>query len=1329
DGVLDGKTRFINGEPGALYYGQALSGTDYRHEIGVGAFRIADTRARGGVTPSAMSAMINAARLFAESNDPLFGDAAAAPFDDQAPVFTDDTLEFVGYNREKKYVEYRISVRDNIAVQRIAVSVDVRAGEFKPAYIENILPGNLIRLYVGDVGPGTHQLLVDAMDVVGNSATKIYSVALPDGKPLLVLDTPRITKEASFRIGGRYIDEGGSGIKSIAITQNARTYTATLDSTASTWYADLTLASGTNTLSVRITDNQGLFRDVAYAIVVDDTPPDVTVAYSNAEFYRNGQVIAGKLGSASATSDPLYVPTARVGYANPAADAATLANNSIPFYSLRVSDNISAPTDIKVRFQYRLNDIIKAPYRSILATANDPALYTLPLIRELLSDDWYQANPGDVHTLDIEFTDTVGNVNTRSYQFKAFFGVPRLGINSRVRFAHVEVYTYVNGAKGGRVGACDTDAGGQCDIRVLADSQFLYAELHNGRYAEPATQTDLPLIASDTLTGLADFKGRDLTVVISPFTHLAMGLIDYAIENGVSLSSAYTQTITDLTAVYNFDVMTTVPADPQALAFSDTPPSNATRYALLLAGLSEWASNFTPASSSVTAAQAFYRDARADGLLDGFGLDAQQGRSALSFGGHTLDANDYRFQLANNALAYIKKHYTLSAPAMQAVVQNLQAWAANTHPRFGNLTPLTLNTQLPVVSVLSATLTTAANYPMRVNVTPGTVAVGAVRVGTTAATLVANTTEWNATSRLNTQGKNTLTIRVYDIANNELLTKNVDITLDNLGPDVVVTQPTGINNSTVTVADLSLTGTAADATGLDYLNLQLGTQVTRANASPWTAKFKLAPGTNTLALEARDTLGNLTTQTLTVYYSVPGPIVTFNPYSTRSANTKPQFSGTVNPLGMTFTMNATLFVQAASGWVQKATLAVVPNNANAWTLDLFTGSALTLATGNYKLSIVAQNSQKNSTITDTLFSVDTVGPNLRLLSAANTRVNPYTLNLEVIDAEGGSIVSVTVDGVNATSASNNQWTYAVPRVPSDGMRAHTVVAKDDLGNTSTQVFNVTLDTVVPLISMTDPILPAGPTQRLWRNTKNATLSYSVSDTTAPLTSGVQVNGGIVLAEGPHAQSVNVQIPLSQEGANTVRINATDGVGNTAFKEFIVYRDTLAPQLSSVTAPPSVVATAKANFVVDVIEANLSSFSVAMSAAGATPISGEIVLDVNVGTTVTTSVGTLTYTAATGRLSGSIGLGSGTNTLVIKASDAAGNVSNVITFNTRLDTTAPSISVTGLNAQTNAVVTASATLSGTLNDDTYPVNVSGKYQTLNNQCQLSAVTPFAIGNVS
>ncbi|MEK6748962.1 MAG: Ig-like domain-containing protein, partial [Pseudomonadota bacterium] len=1272
DGILDGIVHFNMGGASStdtLEYGAVkLNSIGYRQGLGQGALKIA--MARNDSVRLRFDEMMHQAHAFAMSADALFGAAAPLPFDDQPPTFSSDPdPEIIGIDRAQSSVTYRINVTDNVGVQRISVTID------------NVLlnqditsNGNQIKIWANGssgVGPGEHTMVVEALDNLGNKSSKSYIITLPDGKPIVSIRSPELTNQRVYHAFGSFSDDSGTGIKSISVAVGAQTITATLDATYAVWNADVALTGGVNQLQINIADNNNNSRTVMRTVTVDDLLPSVNILPSdNVVYYRNNMQVAGNLSSANANSDPLYVPIARIGFANPAADATVLSAAQIPYYALTVGDNLSAASDIGVSVQYRLGGNIVTAKHPLRPTLDNAAVYVMPLIKQTLAENWYQADPGDVHTLEFEIRDKAGNSLTQIIAFKAFFDLPQLKILSGMKNAQALAHTFVDGAPGGQVGACNTDVSGQCTMRLLIDPQFLHVKIGGGSYFESATATEAKLSPDEYLSNVIDYRGGNGQVVVTPYTHLGVGLIQNGVANGATVSAAYAQTATDLAAIYGFDVLTTVPADPGALNLTNPPLSKEVRYALLLAGLSDWTAQVgsrngtAPHSTytSVSAAQKFYLDTLADGLLDGMALNANNQSQALMLGSVAIDANSYRHEIASGALNFVARNYTLSSTAMQAVLQNVQDIAANPHAKFAGQTPVTINAQQPVISVISAAFTTQANFAAKVRVTPGTVAIGAVSIGGVVATGGANN-EWTATVTLAQQGRNTLAVRVLDTAASELLTQNIDVLLDNVGPVVKMTNPSSTANVVVNSANFSLSGTATDSSGIANVKVQIGTQTIDATGTAWAANLVLTPGANSVSIVATDALGNTTTQNLSVTYSVAGPAVSISPVpAARIKNTRPQFSGAVDAFGLTYTLNAVLYAANGTTWNSLAQKTVVPSATNAWSLDMFTGTSITALTdGRYKLSLTANNSLNTASVTDVIFVVDTLGPSIQLVSPQGpTRANPYTLTVEAVDT-GGVVSSLTVNSFAATSTANNHWTYLTPTYTIDGIKTFDVRAQDDLGNTSLTTLSITLDTTGPALVIVKPA------DQQWVNTASAVVTYTVDDVSLPTSAVLQVNNVGVTRDAQN----NVVIP--NEGANMVTVIASDGVGNQATRSVTVNRDTILPQVNVITAPPTATAIANTSFVLKVTEVNLQRILVKISSVGG--YAGTVDLaDVTKAATLTLAAGSVSYNSATGQISGSVGLGGGANDISLEAYDFAANRSNVVIFHSIVDTQAPTGSI-------------------------------------------------------
>ncbi|MEK6748211.1 MAG: hypothetical protein AABY83_03275 [Pseudomonadota bacterium] len=1245
DGVLDGKDiNLTNGAARQLRYGaESLNSTRYRKFLGQGALQLANLYSGSNNIP--FENVVHDIHAFAESRrDALFGLGVPMPFDSDPPTLSQPVR--TNYAAATGIATYRIEAQDAVGVHSIKIYVDNVLVNENTSSNTTTLP-----LHLNDVGPGPHTLSVEAMDILGNSDTRTFPIIMPDGKPVVELTSTTITNNTAYVAQGSYLDDENAGITSINIGVGNTQVPATIDRATGRWQAALTLADGDNNLQVRITNNKSAFRDTAYTVSVDTLAPSVAVGTSGALFYRNGLAVAGDLSSANTGSDPLFVASERISYANPTAPPLELNTVQIPYYTLQVADNLIA-NGVSVYMQYRKNAAVLSPLRRLRPAAEDSTLYVIPLISEMLANAWYQSEPTDVHFLDFEINDAAGNKTVKNMTFKAFFELPKINVATSVSGARVHAHEFINGALGGQVGSCVTDILGQCGLRVLVDPGLIHFKLMDGGYQESATGIVAPLRTEEMLTSILDFHGVDTRVAITPYTHLGMGLIQHAVNSGVPPLSAYNQGLADLATLYGYDIFGTVPDDPTKLNLTGATLPGETRYALLLAGLSNWTAqlntlkSYAPHSvyTSVSAAQLFYADALADGLLNGSGTPGTGDVTTLTLGDIALDANTYRATLAGNILNFATGNYSLNSTSKNLVFQYAQGLAENPSAVFNGATPASLNAAQPIITLMSERATKLANYSATVRVLSGSVAVTQVTVAGIAAALDANG-DWIAPVTLTQQGPNHLLIRALGNGTVELGNQSVDVTWDNIAPTLTITTPASTANLTSSVALYTLAGTAADMGGIARVTVRTGSQVLNVTNEAWSAQVDLASGVNMIVIEAADTLGNVTTQQISVDYFVAGPNVQFSPTpNARTANIKPQFTGTVDAFGLTYTMSATLYNQQGTTWTTLKQQAVVANAQATWNIDFFADNAVAaLIDGVYKLGVTATNSMQNVSLTEFTFVVDTLGPNVRVISPLSvTRSNPFTLIVEAID-NSGTLASVTVDALATVAQANNQWAYATPAFTNgDGIKNFVVVARDDLGNVSQNTFGVTLDTLGPSLTITAP--PA------WVNTANIALAFSASDITLPVTSVVTVEGVTVV---PDAQG---NVALQKEGSNTITVTATDGIGNQTSKFVVVGKDTGAPALSVTPASlPAYVNTASVAF-----------------AASATDTYSVPVLTIKVaGATQGTSTSTGTTTTWSGT---ALTLNEGLNNITVDAADALLNNAPQVTLSVTRDTLTPALTV-------------------------------------------------------
>lgn len=296
--------------------------------------------------------------------------------------------------------------------------------------------------------------------------------------------------------------------------------------------------------------------------------------------------------------------------------------------------------------------------------------------------------------------------------------------------------------------------------------------------------------------------------------------------------------------------------------------------------------------------------------------------------------------------------------------------------------------------------------------------------------------------------------------------------------------------------------------------------------------------------------------------------------------------------------------------------------------------------GNHNVTVNATDRAGNSRSVTVAFSVNTAAPAVRFSSPTNNSVtgsNSVVLSWTITNPGTGlTSLQVALDSGTWQSLSLSATSYAFTSL-ADG--SHNLWVRATTANAQTTVYlRVTIDTTAPTATITSP------TGDPWVNVTSESIAFSASDATSGLATltlsldnatGVSVTG----------QTTYTLTGLT-DGNHEAQLTATDNAGNvaTATADFRV--DTTKPAVTF-SAPTD--------------GATVTSSSVAVqwlaTDAGSGLASVQLSLDGGTPQTVTPG-GTQTFT----------GLADGLHSVLIKATDAAGNVRSAtisFTVNTQL----------------------------------------------------------------
>ncbi len=295
---------------------------------------------------------------------------------------------------------------------------------------------------------------------------------------------------------------------------------------------------------------------------------------------------------------------------------------------------------------------------------------------------------------------------------------------------------------------------------------------------------------------------------------------------------------------------------------------------------------------------------------------------------------------------------------------------------------------------------------------------------------------------------------------------------------------------------------------------------------------------------------------------------------------------------------------------------------------------------------------------------DTTPPTVTISSpVSGSTVNTATVTVSGTATDAVGVTSLTVNGAPVTITSGTSISYSTTVTLVSGLNTITVVAKDAAGNSGTATATITLDNILPTVSITSP------TNGQIVSTPTITVSGTASDNVG--VTSLTVNGApVTLVAGAYSTTVTLV-----SGSNTITVVAKDAAGNSRTATVTVTLDNTKPAVT-ITSPVS--------------GSTVNTPTVTVSGT-ATDAVGVTSLTVN-GNPVTITPGTSVSYSTT------VTLVSGLNTITVVAKDAAGNsgtATSTVTF-TPPDTTAPTVTITSpTNGQ--IISTQTVTVSGTATD--------------------------------
>ncbi|WP_426596057.1 Ig-like domain-containing protein [Pectobacterium brasiliense] len=576
-----------------------------------------------------------------------------------------------------------------------------------------------------------------------------------------------------------------------------------------------------------------------------------------------------------------------------------------------------------------------------------------------------------------------------------------------------------------------------------------------------------------------------------------------------------------------------------------------------------------------------------------FGIDnilsSAEAASALTFSGRTQiggNGQNVKLEIDLNGIRYTATvdnngnwSVTLPPNALNSLVDGSHTITVTAVDAAGNVgsTPITfdsdftppaitLNTPfddgyLSIVeagTLLGRTLSGNAGDAVSVNVTFGgqplvTQLSGGVWTATLTPTQLADLAD----------GTHSISITATDSLGNSATLNSQAILAVQAAPTVTITAFAGLDglNYTESRAIQAVSGTSTGLevgqnvtvrlNGLDYQTKILNGGLWSVNI-PSSALQALANTTYSLSVSAEDRAGNPTTPSsvnFNVNLTPPPTVMTINPISDDNIINAVEINGNITisgrSIGPTSSLTAVNLQIGSSAYMP-----VTDVNGN-WSITI---PALPAFAGQGPISVTATSN--DATLTTTV-TVDTTAPDLNIVSLATNNVL-NTAEMSTAQAitgtasvsEAGQIVSVVLNGktYSAQVQSDGTWSVSVPAADlallSDGSHTITATLADKAGNTTTDTQIVTVDTDIPLLSVTlfdDNILTLAEAVAGAAITGRGEVGATVTLTAGPLTGTTTVG-----SDGNWSLPIlSANLQSLTDGPQVIGVTLTDTSGNSA----------------------------------------------------------------------------------------------------------------------------------------------------------------------------------------
>jgi large repetitive protein len=528
----------------------------------------------------------------------------------------------------------------------------------------------------------------------------------------------------------------------------------------------------------------------------------------------------------------------------------------------------------------------------------------------------------------------------------------------------------------------------------------------------------------------------------------------------------------------------------------------------------------------------------------------------------------------------------------------------------------TLDTTAPSAPSISLTSDTGTSNSDHIT-SNGAVTVAGVESGATVQYSTNGGSSWTSSFAV-AEGSNNVLVRQTDAAGNTGASSSLSFTLDTTAPTapaVALTQDTGSSNSDHITKNgaLTVSGTESGAT----------VQYSSNGGATWSSSFTAAEGNNTVLVRQTDVAGNAgasSSLSFTLDTTAPSAPAISLTTDTGSSNSDH------------ITNNGAL---ALTGVESGATVQYSTNGGSTWS------NSFTAAEGSNSVLVRQTDAAGNTSTTSSLsFTVDTTAPSAPAISLTT---DTGTSNSDHITSNGAVTVTGIESGASVQYSTDGGTTWSSDFTATEGGNSVLVHQVDVAGNVGADAsLSFTLDTAAP----------TAPAVALAADTGNSDTDGITSNGALALTG---IESGATVAYSTDGGNTWSDSFTAAEGSNTVLVRQTDIAGNVGANASLSFTlDTAAPDAPSVALAHDTGA----------------SDSDSITSNGALAVTG-------------TEDGALVQYSTDGGTtwSDTVAASEGSNSVLVRQTDVAGNVGATSSLQFTLDTQAPAAPTLALASDT------------------------------------------------